>query len=387
MAQAEIAPPHFDHLFITSCVLLTGAGLITLYSASFSFAELFYNDKLYFLTRQAILAALGFFCFFIITRIRLDFIRKIIMPLVLFTMAFCMLPLVPGIGATLNGATRWIKIGPFTAQPSELVKLVLPLYLAHIFDKKKEMLDDVLHAVCPPVAITVVFFALIYFQNNFSTALFIAVNSLLIFYLAGVKLRYFICAVIILIPVSVLLIMTKEHRLLRFLSFFNPEFDPQGAGFQVNASVTTISQGGLWGRGLGQGIRKVGSVPEIQSDFVFASFAEEAGFIGVLLFLLCFFIFALRAYRIAFAAQNSFYKILVIALATGIITQTLMNIAVVSGAIPATGVPLPFFSAGGSSLLMTLISGGIIANVSKNGSASLREEEISEIQNAGAYNE
>jgi cell division protein FtsW len=298
------------------------------------------------------------------------------MPLVLLSMAFCILPFIPGIGATLNGATRWIKIGPFTAQPSELVKLVLPLYLAHIFDKKKDMLDDVLHAVCPPVAVTVIFFALIYFQNNFSTALFIALNSLLIFYLAGVKLRYFICAVIVLIPVSFLLIMTKEHRLLRFLSFFNPEFDPQGAGFQVNASVTTISQGGMWGRGLGQGIRKVASVPEIQSDFVFASFAEEAGFIGVLLFIACFSLFAFRAYRIAFAAQNSFYKILVVALATGIVTQALMNIAVVSGAIPATGVPLPFFSAGGSSLLMTLVACGIIVNVSKNRGSSDTEDGI-----------
>jgi cell division protein FtsW len=117
---------------------------------------------------------------------------------------------------------------------------------------------------------------------------------------------------------------------------------------------------------LGQGVRKVASVPEIQSDFVFASFAEEAGFIGVLLFTVCFLIFALRAYKIAFACTNTFYKLLVFALTTGIVSQTLMNIAVVSGAIPATGVPLPFFSAGGSSLLMTLIASGLIVNISKS---------------------
>jgi cell division protein FtsW len=364
----------YDHFFITVCVLLTGAGLATLYSASFSFAENFYNNRAYFLSRQLMLAALGFICFFIISRTKLNFIRKIIMPLVLGTMALCALPFTP-LGVTINGASRWIKIGSFTMQPSEIVKIVLPLYLAHIFEKKKDKLDDFREGVLAPVLVTILFFALIYLQNNFSTALFIALNSLIVFYIAGVKLRYFLCAVVILVPVSVLLIMTKEHRLLRFLAFFDPSFDLQGAGFQVNASVATIASGGFWGRGLGQGVRKVASVPEIQSDFVFASFAEEAGFIGVLLFILCIFVFALRAYKIALSCEHPFNKLLVFALATGIVSQTLMNIAVVSGAIPATGVPLPFFSAGGSSLLITLIASGIIVNISKKQGAFEIEDE------------
>jgi cell division protein FtsW len=199
---------HYDHFFITICVLLTGAGLATLYSASFSFAENFYNNKTYFLSRQFVLAALGFICFFIISRVRLDFIRKIIMPLVLGSMILCVLPFTP-LGVTINGASRWIKIGSFTMQPSEIVKIILPVYLAHIFDKRKDKLDDFREGVLPSVIVTVLFFALIYLQNNFSTALFIALNALIIFYIAGIKLRYFICAVVMLIPVSALLIMTK----------------------------------------------------------------------------------------------------------------------------------------------------------------------------------
>ncbi|MDR2865778.1 MAG: putative lipid II flippase FtsW, partial [Spirochaetaceae bacterium] len=344
---------HYDHIFITVCVLLTGAGLVTLYSASYAFADRWFGNKTHFLTRQIGLAAMGFLCFFVASRIKTALLKAAVMPLVLLSMILCGIPFVPGLGVTLNEATRWIKIGSYTFQPSEFVKITLPLYLAYIFDKKKDKLDDFRNSILPPILVTLIFVMLVYFQNDFSTAIFIAINSLAIFFVTGVRMRYFLCAFIMLIPVSTLLVMTKEHRLLRVMSFLHPEFDPQGAGFQVASSLLTIASGGLWGKGLGQGVRKIASVPEIHSDFIFASFAEESGFIGALLFLVCFFIFALQGYRIAFRTQNTFKRLLAFALVTSIISQTFMNLAVAAGAIPATGVPLPFFSAGGSSLLMT----------------------------------
>jgi cell division protein FtsW len=213
------------------------------------------------------------------------------------------------------------------------------------------------------------FFILIYLQNNFSTALFIAVNALVIFFLAGVRLRYFFAAIVMLLPLSSLLILTREHRLRRLISFIRPEWEPQGAGFQVRASLLTIMSGGALGKGIGQGTRKIASVPEIHSDFIFSAFAEESGFLGVLFMFILFGVFAFQGYRAALRADTAFRRLLAYGLVTSVVSQALMNVAVVSGVLPATGVPLPFFSAGGSSLATTLIMAGLIVNVSSHNPA------------------
>ncbi|MDR0690247.1 MAG: putative lipid II flippase FtsW [Spirochaetaceae bacterium] len=355
---------HYDHLLIAVVVLLTGTGLVTLYSASYAFGERFFGDGLYFFSRQIVLGAVGILLFFLALRIPLRILRKCITPLVLGTIVMCLCTFIPGIGVTKNGAARWIHVGFYTYQPSELVKLVLPLYLAHIFTKKQDRIRIFSVGVLPPALVTLLFFFLIYFQNNFSTALFIAINALFVFFFAGVQFRYFIGAMVILIPLSGLLIFTKEHRLRRLISFIWPEWEPLGAGYQVQASILTIGSGGFWGKGIGQGVRKISSVPEIQSDFIFSSYAEEAGFIGILLFFLLFGIFAVRGYRACLRAEDSFARFLTFGLVTTISSQMLLNVAVVSGMLPATGIPLPFFSAGGSSLATTLLIAGLIVNVS-----------------------
>jgi cell division protein FtsW len=354
-----------DHGLTASVFLLTGVGLVTLYSSSYAFGQRFFGDGLYFISRQIILGAAGLGLFFIAARINLDLPRKLIKVLVAGTVILCALTFVPGIGVSKNGASRWIRLGSWTYQPSELVKLILPLYLAHIFDKKKESLDSFSSGILPPVLITALFFLLIYLQNNFSTAVFIAVNALAIFFLAGVRLRYFFAAIVMLLPLSSLLILTKEHRLRRLVSFIWPDWEPQGAGYQVRSSLLTIMSGGFWGKGVGQGTRKIASVPEIHSDFIFSSFAEESGFLGVLLLFVLFAFFALRGYLGALRTDSLFKRLLCCGLLTMILSQALLNIAVVSGALPATGIPLPFFSAGGSSLATTLLMAGLIVNVSR----------------------
>jgi cell division protein FtsW len=281
-------------------------------------------------------------------------------------MMLCVLPFFPVIGVTKNGAARWFRIGHETFQPSELVKLVLPLYLAHIFDKKQELTNSLTKGILPPFSITVIFIVLIAMQNNFSTAAFIAVNAILIFYLAGVKRRYFLSGLFMFLPFALLLVLTKEYRFRRLISYLNPNWDPHGAGYQVRSSIMTIASGGFWGKGIGHGVRKMTSVPEIQSDFIFSAFSEEAGFLGIVLFFLLFGVFAARGYRAAMRADDTYRRLLAFGLVTMIISQTLANIAVVSGSIPATGIPLPFFSAGGSSLLTTLIGVGVIVNISRS---------------------
>ncbi|MDR1444763.1 MAG: putative lipid II flippase FtsW [Treponema sp.] len=354
-----------NHLLIATVLLLTGIGLVTLYSSSYAFASRFFRDGgLHFVSRQLKAGAAGMVLFFLASRVNLEGLRKLIKPLVILTIIFCVLTFVPGIGDTRNGASRWIKIpGDWTFQPSELVKLILPLYLAHIFDKKQDDLGKFSTGVLPPVLITALFFIIIYLQNNFSTAVFIAVNAVIIFFLAGFKLRYFFSAVVMLLPLSTLLILTKEHRLRRLISFFRPEWEPQGAGYQVGSSIRTIVSGGFWGKGLGQGTRKIASVPEVQSDFIFSAFAEESGFFGVVLVFLLFGAFACLGYRGALRSAGTFRRLFACGLVTMIISQVMLNVAVVSGFLPATGLPLPFFSAGGTSLMITLFMAGFIVNV------------------------
>jgi cell division protein FtsW len=202
-------------------------------------------------------------------------------------------------------------------------------------------------------------------QNNFSTAVFVLVNALAVFYIAGVKFRYFFSAAVILAPICALLVFTSSHRLLRVITFLWPDQDPLGAAYQLRSSILSIGSGSIWGRGVGRGVRKISSVPEIQSDFIFSAYTEEMGFIGVLFFYLIFVIFAVRGYRAALAQDDTFKKLLAFGLVTVIASQALINIAVVSGVLPVTGIPLPFFSAGGSSLATTLVMAGLIVNVSR----------------------
>jgi cell division protein FtsW len=354
-----------DHLLVASIFLLTGIGLVTLYSSSYAFSERFFGNALYFISRQMVFAGAGLVLFFIASRIDLDALRKWVQPVIIAAMILCALTFVPGIGVMRNGATRWIRLGSSSYQPSELIKLALPFYLAHIFGKKQDSLDSFSSGMLPPAIVTAVFFALIYLQNNFSTAVLVLLNALVVFYVAGFRIRFFAGAAAVFLPLSAYFILTRDHRLRRFISFFRPEWDPLGAGYQVRSSLLTVSSGGFWGKGIGQGTRKIASVPEIHSDFIFSSLAEEAGFIGVFLVFALFVVFAFTAYRSAFRISDPFRRLLSFGLATSILSQILLNVAVVVGAVPATGIPLPFFSAGGSSLATTLVMAGIIVNNSR----------------------
>jgi len=354
-----------DHLLVASVLFLVGLGLVTLYSSSYAFAERRYDDGLYLVTRQAVLGLVGLVMFLVFSFVDLEFLRKFIKPLVLGSILLCALALVPGVGVNINGAARWIGYGSFTFQPSELVKLVLPLYLAHYFGKKREGADNLHRGIIPPALITGVFFVLIFLQNNFSTSVFLAFNALFIFFLAGVRFRYFFSALFMFLPTAAIMVLAKEHRIRRFLSYIQPDFEPQGAGYQVKSSILSISSGGLWGKGIGYGTRKIASVPEIHSDFIFSSFAEEMGFMGVVFFFVLFAIFAVRGYVDSMNNEKPFNRLLGCGLVTMIISQVLLNIAVTAGALPATGIPLPFFSAGGSSLATTLAMAGLVVNVSR----------------------
>lgn len=353
-----------DHVLIASIILLLGVGLAALYSGSYGNARLFKNDGLYYFDRQIDFIKIGVVLFGIACFVPLHWFQKriIIIPIAVLAL---LLTIIPFFMKPINGTYRWIKIKGISIQPSEFVKLVIPFYLAYIFDEKQNRIENFVSGILPQTLIVFLFCIIIMYQNDFSTAVFILLNALLIFFIAGVKVRYFIFSFFITFPFLAFFVFMKEHRLLRVVSFLWPDRDPQGAGYQVRMSVRSIASGGLWGKGMGQGTRKISSIPEVHSDFIFASFVEELGFIGVLLFFALILLFAVRGYKAAMKAEDVFRRLLAFGLVTMIVSQSLLNIGVVSGALPATGIPLPFFSAGGSSLVTTLVMTGFIVNISR----------------------
>jgi len=333
--------------------------------------------------RQFLLCCAGFILFLIASRINLELFRKLIPIMVFGTLIACLLTFIPGIGIEKNGATRWIGFGTnpsnpseprITIQPSEFIKLTLPFYLAHIFTKKGESMNSFTRGILPPAIVISAFFIIVYSQNNFSTAVFIVVNALIIFFLAGVQKRWFAGAIVMFAPLAVLMVLTETHRLVRVQSFFRPqEVDIRGAGYQIYTSLRAINSGGFWGKGLGHGTWKIAGIPEVHSDFIFSAFAEEMGLFGVILFVLLFAVFAYRGYLGSLRNEDTFSRLLGFGLVTMIVSQAMVNLAVTCGAIPTTGIPLPFFSAGGTYIAMVLVMAGFIANVTRTSAAKVRQ--------------
>ena len=354
-----------DFLLFLSLVLLIGVGLSMLFSASHYYAERVFNDPYYFFKRQIIWVLLGSSAALVASRTPLVFFRDTTPYVLLLALVLSLLTFVPGIGKPILGARRWIFIFGQSFEPSELVKFSVVLYLAAIFSKKKERINDPINSILPPLLIVTLFVTLIYFQNDFSTAFFVLFISLTMFYIAQVKLRYFVMLSALVIPLGSLLLFTKAHRVQRLIAFFNPLADPAGSGYQIIAARQSIITGGFWGRGLGRGLKKLGGLPEAHSDFIFAVIGEEAGFLGALFVLTLFVVFAWRGYTIAVKSRDSFNYYLAFGITTIIFLQVLLNIAVVIGLVPATGIPLPFFSSGGSSMLLTLFMAGLLMNLSR----------------------
>ncbi len=354
-----------DTGFIISMILLCGLGLTALYSGSGNYAMKIFSDQLYFVKRQLLIMCMGLAALLVLSFIDLNIIRRFLPAVVLITLVMCVLPFLPVIGVEKNGAYRWIALGPFTFQPSELVKITMVVFLANLFAKKHDRLDEPMVSVIPAIVMLLLFVGIVYIQNDFSTSIFILLTGLLMFFVAGVKLRWFAGLVAVLLPLVVLFVFSKTYRVMRIISYINPSIDPQGASYQAVAAKEAIISGGFWGRGIGGGIRKISSVPEIQADFIFAGWAEEMGLFGVVGYFCLLAYFAWRGYSIAFKCRDRFRSYTAFGATSLILFQSLLNCGVVSGFLPATGIPLPFFSAGGSSIFITLCLCGLIINISR----------------------
>jgi len=355
-----------DFPFILSVTLLVGFGVAVLYSASYAHAEQLGKDPQYFFTKQILWIGLGTVAAFIASTTPLDLFRRTIPLILLLSFVLLLLTFVPQVGQPVLGARRWIFLFGQSFQPSELAKVALLLYLSTIFAKKEKRLDEPVNTLLPPLLVVSVFVGLILVQNDFSTALFLFFLCLLLFFIARVRIVYLFLLGSIVVPLGIILLFSKEHRVARIVSFLDPGKDPAGSGFQILQARLSLLDGGFWGKGLGMGTGKMGVLPEAHSDFIFAVVGEELGFLGVLLVLCLFIFFAYRGYMIALQSRDSFHYYLAFGGTTLIFFQAVLNMAVVAGLVPATGIPLPFFSSGGSSLLMSMFVCGLVVNVSRH---------------------
>jgi len=355
-----------DTALLGALVLIVGIGLAGLYSASYGFAMSLGKPGGYFAFRQLVWLAPATAAFVAGAFVSLEYLQRVIGYIVLGSIIMLLLPFMPVIGITKNGASRWFGFGGQMFQPSELFKPVLVLYLAHIMSKKAEKLGDVVNGVIPPLIVAIVGVLIVLAQNDFSTASLLGILAVVMFWIAEVPLVFFAAMATVGVPLASLAVLTSDYRLKRVLGFLAPGYDPADLSYQVNGSLRAINAGGIWGKGLGQGTLKIRSIPLVQSDFVFSAWTEETGFAGVVAFAALWSFFLWRAFRASFTAPDAFRSHLAFGLACYLAIQTLINVMVVSGAAPATGIPLPFFSSGGSSLISVSLAAGLIFNVSRS---------------------
>lgn len=357
-------PKKYDKLLLIAVILICIFGIIMIYSASSIWAEYKYNDPFKFVKAQSIFFIIGLLFIFILSKFNIDILYKKANLILLICFILLVLVLIPGIGTIRNGSRSWFGIGSLGIQPSEFAKIGLIIFVAKYLANNQKNVKDIKKGVLPILLVIGVFFALIMLEPDFGTAMVIVLTLIVMIFISGVKLSFFIKIGILGLLGIVGLIIVAPYRMERIISFLNPWVDPLGSGYQIIQSLYAIGPGGLLGQGFLNSHQKQFYLPEPQTDFIFSIISEEFGFLGILIVTSFIAFIFYRIIKIALKENNLFKKYLAFGLGFGIIIQSLLNIAVVIGLIPVTGVTLPFLSYGGSSLLISMISIGIILNIS-----------------------
>ncbi|MFZ0962382.1 MAG: putative lipid II flippase FtsW [Terriglobia bacterium] len=356
-----------DKILFVAVVALVLFGALMVFSASAVMAAERYNDGNYFLYRQLAWAAAGLLAVAIL--MHTDY-RRLASPLVVFpalALEFILLVLVLFVHPT-NHAHRWFHLGVASFQPSELAKIILTVFLAYFLDQRKGEVNDWKHTLAPITLIAGIMGVLVLKEPDLGTALALAMVVVAMLFCAGLNLRYFALAGLFALPVLYWEIFHSTYRLNRILAFLNPYSDPLGKGFHIIQSYIAVGTGGITGLGLMEGKQKLFFLPEPQTDFIFAVVGEELGFIGAILLAAVFAVILLRGLRASAGCKDDFGRLLAIGLTVMIVGQALVNMSVVLGLLPTKGIPLPFVSYGGSSLLVNLVAVGILLNISQQAS-------------------
>ena len=354
-------------LFLLTLILVT-VGLIMIYSASAILAHDRYGNSYYFFMRQLLWVVVGSFGMWVASRVDLDSLRSLAIPALFMGLFLMLLVCVPGIGKTVGGAQRWFRLGPFSFQPSEVMKLVLVFYLADSLDRRKQALSN-FSGIMPYLVLLGITMILLEKQHDFGTAVLLALVTILLLFLAGMQWTFFLIPLSVLVPVFIFLVESASYRMKRIAAFLNPWEDPQGAGFQLIQSLIAVGNGGPLGVGLSNSSQKLFYLPAPHTDFIFAIIAEELGLVGAGTLVFLFGVFILRGFKVASAVsqmEGGLFQGLLASGITGLIGfQALVNLGVVTGLLPTKGIPLPLISYGGSSMVFTLVSIGVLFNISR----------------------
>lgn len=354
-----------DRWLLAITLLIVGLGLVMVYSSSAIMADDKFHDSWYYFRRQAAFATVGLGLMTLVSYIPYNLYRRITYPLLGATAFLLLLVLIPGLGSTKGGATRWFQLGPVAFQPSELAKLALIFYLAYSLDKKQANIKSFEVGIVPHLLISGVVLSLILLEPDFGTTVTLGIILFIMMFLAGVNLTHLGYLLGAAIPLFFLVMMGAEYRMRRLKTFMDPWQDPSNAGFQLIQSWVALYNGGIFGQGLGAGKQKLFYLPEAHTDFVFSVLGEELGMFGVLATLGLYLAFVLRGIKIARGAADLFGCLLGLGITSWIGLQTLFNIAVVTGLVPTKGLVLPFMSYGGTSLMVALVGVGVLLNISR----------------------
>jgi cell division protein FtsW len=353
----------YDLILLLSVIIISLFGIMMIYSSSYVWANYKFNDSFKYVRAQVLFFIIGLIVMLILRKVDYHFYQTYANKILLICFIMLVLVLIPGIGKLRNGSRSWFGIGSLGIQPSEFAKMGLIIFTSKYLTNNDSMVKDIRKGIFPILGIIFLFFGLIMLEPDFGQGMVIVLTLVMVIFISGTKVSFFAkCGVLGLLGI-VGLIIVAPYRMQRIISFLNPWSDPLGSGFQIIQSLYAIGPGGLLGFGLGKSIQKHFYLPEPQTDFIFAIISEEFGFLGVLIVTSLFLIIFYRTMKIALSCTDLFGKYLAFGLGFEIIIQAGLNLAVVVGLIPVTGITLPFISYGGSSLIVSLAAIGIILNI------------------------
>ena len=366
----ELARGPIDVTFCLLVLLLTAIGLVMLLSASFPSAYYEENpshhNPLYYFERQAVFAVLGTAVMLLVSKFNYQRLRGVGKILLYVSIILLVLVLIPGIGQIRNGARRWIGMGALTFQPSEIAKAAIVVYFANSISRKKDQMRTFRYGILPYAIILVLVAGLVAKEPHLSGAILILCAGAAVMLVGGINWAWVIAAVGAAVSMVYVALFVIGYNTSRVTYWLNPwADDPMDKGYQLRQSLITIGSGGLWGLGLGKSRQKFLFLPEEHNDFIFSIVCEELGLVGACVVMLLFAALVLRGYWIALHCRDRFGALLVVGFTTLIAVQVFLNIAVVSGVLPTTGIPLPFFSYGGTALCVQLAEMGVILSVSR----------------------
>ena len=354
-------------VLLLSTAALTLLGLIMVLSASSVEAYTRFGSSFLFFKRQLAFAVVGSIVMTVTARMRYMAWRRLCAPLLVVSIGLLALVLHPAAGTVAGGSARWLTLGPVTIQPSELAKLAVVVFAATLLARRWQRLDDVRQLALPLVPVLLIVGGLILFQPDLGTAVVVAASVIVLLFAAGARIKHLLFAGVTAVALGMGLVASAGYRWSRFLSFLNPWADPQGSGYQVIQSLIALTSGGLFGVGLGASRQKWLYVPNAHTDFIYAIIGEELGLLGMLIVVVLFGLLMFAGIRIALRAPDAFGRLLAAGITGWFGAQALMNLGAVTGLMPITGIPLPFVSFGGSSLVVSLAAVGILVSIARDG--------------------